>query len=131
MKRFAPALLLLFVASLLGSAIAETCMAASQSQPGVAMQALPCCAMKVGCIGGTCTSAIQQVGCTAETGWFAVARKDEVAGLAKLVLPLVVAIPSLTRVAHARPPPLPVPVRNQAEIVSYGDVYARTGRLLI
>lgn len=130
MKRFATAVLLLFVASLLSSAFASSCMAMPRANAGVEMQARPCCAMKVACMGGACSSSAHHVGCTSQTGWFAVSQKDELGGFIKFVPPVVIWIPSLTLVAHATTPPR-VPFHEHAGIVGYDDVYARTGRLLI
>lgn len=131
MKRFASAILFLFVASLIGSAFASSCMAMPRGSAGVEAPMPPCCAMKAACVGGVCSSSVQQTGCVSHAAWSAVVQKYDVAGLPKFV-PVVVAINSSPTIAAtaASPPPLVPPCRH-AEIVDYSDIFARTGRLLI
>jgi hypothetical protein len=133
MKRTAIAILLLFVASLVGGAFASDCMAASREmEPGVHAPTPPCCAMKVGCTAGSCYASVHNAGCTADSGTFAVAQKgDAASGLVKIPVPVIVPIVSLTTIAHVAATRPPVPAWGYPSVAGYDDVYARTGRLLI
>ena len=131
MRKFASAVLFLFVASLIGGAFADSCMAMPRGNAGVEAPTPPCCAMKAACVGGVCSSSVQQTGCLLQAGWSTVAQKHDFGGFPKCA-PVVVTI-TATATATARiasPPPLVPPCRH-AEIVDYGDIFARTGRLLI
>jgi hypothetical protein len=131
MKRFAYAVLFLFVASLIGSAFASSCMAMQRGSVGVEAPTPPCCAMKAACVGGACSSSGLHTDCLSQTAWSAVVQKYDAGGLPKFV-PVVVAInPSPIMSATAASPPPLVPPCRHAEIVDYSDIFARTGRLLI
>ena len=129
MKRFATTVLFLFLASLVGSAFADSCMAMARGKAGVEAPMPPCCAMKAACVGGACSSSLQQADCP--SGWSAVVQKQDSGSFPKFAPVLVAITLSPITVAHASSPPRPVPPRRHAEIVDYGDIFARTGRLLI
>ena len=133
MKRTAIAVLILFIASLLGGTFAAGCMAAPRmSQPGVHMQVLPCCAVKAACAGGSCYASAHMTGCMSDAGTFAVAQKVDAASIIiKLPPPIIVPVVSLTTIASIDLPLPPARARVHADIAGYADVYARTGRLLI
>ncbi len=131
MRKFASAVLFLFVVSLIGSAFADSCMAMSRGNAGVEAPTPPCCAMKAACAGGVCTSAVQQTGCVSQAAWSAVVQKHDVGGFPKFVPVLVAINPSPTMAAKVASPPSLVPRCRHAEIVDYSDIFARTGRLLI
>lgn len=132
MKNLAIAVLLLFAASLFGRALASRCMPALETaQAGIQMQMPSCCDVKAACEGGSCFASVHAPGCTADAGTFAVAAKAVSVNVAAPV-PTQVLIPAPTKIIpddYIRPPNL----RKSGHplIAGYGDIYARTGRLLI
>lgn len=130
MKRLAIAVLFLFVASLIGGAFADSCLAMPRSKAGVETRVPPCCAMKAACVGGSCSSSASQKNCAASTGSSAV-QESEARSLVKFVASVVPHIPTLTPLAFVASPRPPTAAIGFGEIVHYGDMFARTGRLLI
>jgi hypothetical protein len=136
MKNIAIAVLVLFAASLFGSAFVTGCMAAPRADAmdmPIAQSTTPsCCAVEAACMGASCFAGIHTSGCKADHGWTAVAKNAQAASdLAKAPVPAI--IPALSLVAIVsnkvyRPKPS---TRDPAGVGRYADIYARTGRLLI
>lgn len=133
MKKLTVAILILFATSLFVAAFASGCMAAPRAGAMSAQEsAMPCCALKAACAGGSCFASKHDAGCSADHSATAVGQKSQSASdLVKAPVSAIIPSPRLVAIARAGVAPPPSPMSDSVYIAGYADIYARTGRLLI
>lgn len=133
MKKIAIAVLLLFAASLFGSALAAACTSQMGAAPiGTQVQAPSSCRASHACAAGSCFAPIHQIGCWIDHGSIAVAQRSQSVGaLVKAPEPTIIPVLSISGSPHDAIARSRFSTVNAVGIAGYTEVYARTGRLLI